>query len=69
MSIKKTDCAYRFYTLSYLILTTFALRYNKAIFVDKIIDSERLSNLAKITLHGRTRIEILNCGPVEEINL
>lgn len=53
------------YTLSYLIFTTLWGRYNKSLFVDKIIGSERLSNLAKITLHSRTGIEICNSEPLK----
>lgn len=67
--IKKKTVLIALYTLSYLILTTLGVRYNKPLFVDKIIGSERLSNLAKITLHSKTGIEIFNCGPVKEINL
>lgn len=69
MFIKKKTVLIALYTLSYLILTTLGVRYNKPLFVDKIIGSERLSNLVKITLHSRIGIEIFNCGPVKEINL
>ena len=34
-------------------------------FVDKIIGLERLNNLAKITAHSKTGIEICNCGPMK----
>lgn len=44
------------YTLSYLILTPLGVRYSKPPFVDKIIGSERLSNLAR--LHYITELEL-----------
>lgn len=54
------------YALSYLILITLWVRYIKPFFfLDKIIGLERLNNLAKITSHRRTGIEICNCGPMK----
>lgn len=34
-----------------------------------MIGAERLCYLAKIILHGKTGVEIYNCGPLKEINL
>lgn len=67
--IKRQTVLIALYTLSYLILTTLGVRYNKPLFVDKIIGSERLSNLATITLQSRTGIEIFICEPMKENNL
>lgn len=69
MFIKRQTVLIALYTLSYLILTTLGVRYNKPLFVDKIIVSERLSNLATIALESRTGIEIFICEPMEENNL